>query len=65
MQFYKWSHRQLSIHRKKKLRNAIQRRDFDYLIERQQKFSRVFPNTLGAIAKFTFLEGVAEGEIEQ
>lgn len=65
MSFYKWSYQQLSSHRKKKLFNAIQRRDLNYFLERQEKFSRVFPNTLGAVAKFTFIEGVVEDGLEQ
>ena len=62
---YYWSPNQLKKHRRRKLSNAIKRRDYDYLKERQEKFSRVFPQTLGAVAKFTFLKGLGEGQIEQ
>ena len=62
---YRWTPKQLSTHRKRKLINAIRRRDLNYFLERQEKFSRVFPNTLGAVANFTFLEGFADDGLEQ
>ena len=61
----RWGFTHLSTHRRKKLLNAIKRRDNDYLLERQRKYSRVFPNTLGAIAKFTFLDIVQDEEAYQ
>jgi hypothetical protein len=62
---FRWSYKDLTSHRKKKLKNAIERRDNDYLLERQEKFSRVFPMTLGAVAKFTFREPIQEEPNDQ
>ena len=57
---YLWSFKDLTTHRKQKLKYAINRRDNDYFLERQEKFSRVFPSTIGAVAKFTFREPIQE-----
>ena len=55
--YYKWSFQELVQHRTYKLRGALNRRDDEYLKERQAKLNRVIPNSLLAQARITFLKG--------
>tara|TARA_Y100001970_G_scaffold275412_1_gene376608 strand:+ start:1224 stop:1376 length:153 start_codon:yes stop_codon:yes gene_type:complete len=41
-----WSYHKLVQHRSTKLRNALKRRDDEYLKERQRKLARVLPKSL-------------------
>jgi len=52
--YYLWSHQELLKHRISKISNAINRRDRDYLLERQNKLLRVFPNSLMGRANISF-----------
>lgn len=54
--YYKWSFQELVKHRTYKLRGALNRRDDEYLKERQEKLNRVIPNSLLAQARITFLK---------
>ena len=51
---YKWDYQNLLKHRVNRMVNAIDRRDREYLLERQAKLYRVLPRSLFANAKITF-----------
>ena len=51
---YKWDYENLVKHRVNRMVNAIDRRNKEYLLERQQKLYKVLPESLFANAKITF-----------
>ena len=52
---YLWGYGQLSKHRKTKFRKAFNRGQQEYLLERQEKLGRIFPNSFFAQAKIEFV----------
>jgi len=52
--FYLWSYQELLKHRISKISNAINRRDSNYLLERQIKLLRILPNSLIGNANISF-----------
>ena len=50
-----WTDNQLKRHRKSKIINALERRDEEYMKERQKKISRLLPNSLFAEARIEFI----------
>ena len=57
---YRWSYGTLVKHRVQRLRGALERRDEEYLKERQQKLSRVIRRSFFSEAKITFSERETE-----
>ena len=54
--YYYWSNPQVLKHRKAKINNALNRRDDDYMKERQKKIYKLIPNSLMGKARIEFLE---------
>ena len=50
-----WNLEDVTKHRISKIINAIQRRDSDYMEERQRKLSRIIPNSFFAEARIEFI----------
>ena len=50
-----WNLGDITKHRISKIINAIQRRDSDYMEERQKKLSRIIPNSFFAEARIEFI----------
>tara|TARA_B100000700_G_scaffold261440_1_gene297389 strand:- start:169 stop:444 length:276 start_codon:yes stop_codon:yes gene_type:complete len=50
-----WNLEDITKHRISKIINAIQRRDSDYMEERQKKLSRIIPNSFFAEARIEFI----------
>jgi len=52
---YYWTRQDLQQHRIAKVSNALDRRDSDYMKQRQKKLSRVMPKSFFAEARIEFI----------